>query len=152
MGWAIRAPGAQETRMLYSCPRWTDRSAGVWMILDLLLLADALLLLGMGGVLGLLPAGMVATLGLPSGQPALYRRLFGGALLGLGLALIMNALPSGLSGLGPDGAIAANLAIGLILALQLLTGAGKLPARSKRLLWAVVLALLAIAGGLSLAN
>ena len=114
------------------------------MIADLLLLADALLFLSMGAILAIVPAGTIAALGLPAGQPGFYRRLLGAALIGIGLAAMMDALPGGLSGLGLDGAIAVNLCVALGLAVLLLTGARKSPARGKRLLWLLVLVLLGL--------
>ena len=114
------------------------------MIADLLLLADALLFLAMGAILAVFPAGTVTALGLPSGQSGFYRRLLGAVLIGIGLALMMNALPSGLYGLGLDGAIAVNLSIALAVAILLLTGARKTPARGKRLLWLLVLVLVGL--------
>ena len=114
------------------------------MIADLLLLADALVFLAMGAILAAFPAGAVTALGLPAGQPGFYRRLLGAVLIGIGLALMMNALPSGLSGLGLDGAIAVNLSVALGLTILLLTGARKTPARGRRLLWLLVLVLLGL--------
>ena len=114
------------------------------MIADLLLLADALLFLAMGAILAVFPAGTISALGLPAGQQGFYRRLLGAVLIAIGLALMMNALPSGLSGLGLDGAIAVNLSVALALAILLLTGGRKTPARGRRLLWLLVLVLVGL--------
>ena len=120
------------------------------MNVDLLLLAEALLFLVMGAILAVFPVGIIASLGLPAGQPGFYRRLLGATLIGVGLALMMNALPSGLSGLGLRGAMAVNLCVALALALQLLTGARKTPARGKRLLWLLVVVLVGLSAADSL--
>ena len=120
------------------------------MIADLLLLAHALLFLAMGAILAALPAGTITALGLPASQPGFYRRLLGTTLIGIGLALMMNALPGGLSGLGLDGAIAVNLLVAVALAFLLLTGARKTPAQGKRLLWLLVLVLVGLSAADSL--
>ena len=114
------------------------------MLTDLLLLANALLFLVMGAILAAIPAATIAAIGLPAAQPGFYRRLLGAALIGIGLALMMTALPAGLSGLGLDGAIAVNLSVAVMLAFLLLTGARKTPAGGKRLLWLLVLVLVAL--------
>lgn len=114
------------------------------MIADLLLLADALLVLAMGAILAVFPAGTIAALGLPAGQPAFYRRLLGAALIGVGLAEMMNALPTGLSGTGLGGAIAVNVSLGAILCLQLLKPGGGLSRPGRRLLWLVAATLLGL--------
>lgn len=114
------------------------------MIADLLLLADALLFLAMGTILAVFPGGTIAALGLPAGQPGFYRRMLGATLIGVGLALMMSALPTGLSGLGLKGAMAVNLCVAVALALQLLTVARKTPSRGKRLLWLLVVILIGL--------
>lgn len=114
------------------------------MLTDLLLLADALLFLSMGAMLAALPGGTVAALGLPSGQTAFYRRLLGAVLVGVGLALMMSVLPTGLRGLGAHGAIVINLSLALTLAVLLLTGTGRSSRQGKRLPWILVVVLLGL--------
>ena len=111
------------------------------MIADLLLLADALVNLIIGAILAAFPARLISALGLPASQSTFYPRILGAVLIGIGLALIMDALPTGLSGLGLSGAIAVNLCAAAMLVLLLLTGAGKTPGRGRRLLWLLVAAL-----------
>ena len=70
------------------------------MIADLLLLADALVNLVIGAVLVAFPARLIGALGLPASPSTFYPRILGAVLIGVGLALLLNALPTGLSGLG----------------------------------------------------
>lgn len=114
------------------------------MVTMLLLLANALLLLSMGAILAVLPATSVLALGLPAGQPAFYRRLLGAVLVGVGLALMMRVLPTGLGGLGSHGAIVINLSVALTLAALLLTGVGRSSSQGKRLPWLLVIVLLGL--------
>ncbi len=114
------------------------------MIADLLLLADALVNLVIGAILAVFPARLIGALGLPSSQATFYPRILGAVLIGVGIALLLNALPTGLSGLGLAGAIAVNLSAAAMLVLMLLTGLGKIPGRGKRLLWFLVVVLIGL--------
>ncbi len=114
------------------------------MIADLLLLTDALVNLVIGAMLATFPAPLIAALSLPASQSTFYPRLLGMVLIGIGIALLLNALPTGLSGLGLAGAIAINLSAAAMLVLMLLTGLGKIPRNGKRLLWIVALVLIGL--------
>ena len=114
------------------------------MIADLLLLADALVNLVIGAVLATYPASLIGALSLPASQSTFYPRLLGMVLIGIGIALLLNALPTGLPGLGLAGAIAINLSAAAMLVLMLLTGLGKIPRSGKRLLWIVALVLIGL--------
>ena len=120
------------------------------MIADLLLLADALLFLVMGAMLAVFPAATVSAVGLPASQPAFYRRLLGATLIGVGLALMLTALPTGLIGLGPHGAIVVNLSLAVMLAVLLLTGVGRSSRQGKPLPWLLVVVLLGLSAAESL--
>ena len=114
------------------------------MLTTIVLLIDALVFLSMGAMFAVLPATSVVALGLPAGQPAFYRRLLGAVLIGIGLALMMTALPTGLGGLGAAGAVVVNLSLALMLAALLMTGTGRSSRQGKMLPWVLVAVLIVL--------
>ena len=114
------------------------------MIADLLLLADALINLVIGAILAAFPARLIGALGLPAAPSTFYPRILGAVLIGIGIALLLNAFPTGRSGLGLAGAIAINMSAAAMLVLMLLTGLGKVPRRGRRLLWFLVFVLIGL--------
>lgn len=122
------------------------------MVADLLLLVDALVNLVIGAVLAAFPTRLIGALGLPASPSTFYPRLLGAILIGIGLALIMDALPTGLAGLGLSGAIAINLCAAVMLSVALLTGIGKPTRGGRRLLWFLVAVLLLLSAAESIAR
>jgi hypothetical protein len=101
----------------------------------------------LGGLLVLFSPGMAEALGVPAAQPSsFYPSILGGVLIGIGIALLMEARRAGVGpvGLGLGGAAAINVCGGLILGGWLLCGRLMIPLRGRFLLWVLVAALLAI--------
>ena len=105
------------------------------MIADFILILDALIkfMWGMGLVLS--SGRLFATVGLPSGEPRFYVRLLGSLLIGIGLALMVEAMPTGWRGLGAGGAAVVNFVAAVILAVLLIGRPGGTNAMGRRLLW-----------------
>ncbi|NNG04380.1 MAG: hypothetical protein HKM95_09805 [Inquilinus sp.] len=116
------------------------------MITDILLLADAVLKLVMGAVLAVYSNRLVGALGLPSGGSSFYPRLLGGLLLGVGVARLMAAMPTGWAGLGIHGAAMVNVLMGAMLVLLLIGRAGRPAAAGQRLLWGLAAVQLGLGG------
>lgn len=114
------------------------------MIADFILIADALLKLMWGVALVLSSGRLIATLGLPSGEPRFYMRLLGSVLIGVGLALMVEAMPTGWRGLGAGGGAAVNLAAAAMLVLLLIGRSGRPSAAGRRLLWIFAASMLAM--------
>ena len=57
---------------------------------------------------------------------------------------MLTALPTGLGGLGPAGAIVINLSLALMLSALLLTGTGRSSRQGKRLPWLLVAVLIVL--------
>lgn len=112
-------------------------------IADFILIGDALLKLAMGVVLVLSAGRIMKTLGLPSGEQRFYSRLLGSLLIGIGLALMIEALPTGWRGLGAGGAAAVNFVAAAMLALLTIGRPGGTNAMGRRLLWIMTASTLA---------
>ena len=109
-----------------------------------LLLADAVINLGLGGLLIFFPNWLVALLGIPQAQPAFYPSILGAVLVGIGIALLIERRRGG--GLGLAAAIAINLSGGVVLACWLLFGGLSLPLHGEIFLWGLVAILVGISG------
>ncbi len=113
------------------------------MIADWTLIGDALLKLMYGMALVRSPVGILKTLGMPSGEPSFYVRLLGSLLVGIGLALMIEALPTGWRGLGAGGAATVNFVAAAMLALLTIGRPGGTNAMGRRLLWIMTASTLA---------
>lgn len=111
-----------------------------------LLTIDSIINLGLGALLVVFPRPLVALLGIPEVDSAFYPSLFGGVLIGVGIALWIErgSRRAAARGLGLSGAVAINLCAGGVLALWLLIGNLTLPSRGLVLLWGLVVMLVAI--------
>ena len=105
------------------------------MIADLILIGDALLKISGGMVLLLSTGRLLKTLGLPSAESRFYVRLLGSLMIGIGLALMIEALPTGWRGLGAGGAAVVNFVAAAVLALLVIGRPGGANAMGRRLLW-----------------
>jgi len=114
------------------------------MILDIILIGDALLKLMWGMALVLSFGRLMAALGLPSSESRFYPRLLGSLLVGVGLALMIEALPTGWRGLGAGGAAVVNFAVAAMLVLLLIGRSGRTNAMGRRLLLIMAGSLLAM--------
>jgi hypothetical protein len=104
------------------------------------------LLLGLLLLLALPFPGISDALGVPPLQDGFYGTVLGALLLGIGLALLLEAArgPKGMIGLGLGGAIAINLSGALALLAWSLSGALEMPLRGQILLWTLTFLLIGI--------
>jgi hypothetical protein len=114
------------------------------------LLADAAINFALGILLVLLipfPDRIPQWLGVPAVENGFYPGIFGGVLIGIGLALALESRRKDagqLVGLGLGGAIAINLSGGAVLLGWLLFGNLGLPLRGSIFLWTIALLLVVI--------
>jgi hypothetical protein len=107
------------------------------------LIADAVINFILGILLILLipfPDQITQWLGVPGVDNAFYPSIFGGVLIGIGIALVVESRrtePGRLVGLGLGGAIAINLSGGIVLLGWLLFGGMELPAVGSVFLWII---------------
>ncbi|MDF1597572.1 MAG: hypothetical protein P1T08_15950 [Acidimicrobiia bacterium] len=111
-----------------------------------LLIIDGIINLVLGGLLVVFPSGLVETLGIPAGDERFYPTVLGAVLVGIGLALLIeaNRLPGGLVGLGLGGALAINLAAAAALIIWLFLGDLAIPTRGRVLIGVLSVGLVAI--------
>jgi hypothetical protein len=112
----------------------------------LILTADALVNIVLGILLLAFRPALAEFLGVPVAKQVFYPTLLGAVLLGVGLALLLEAAnrPRALVGLGLGGAVTINLCGGIILAAWLASGQLLIPLRGQVLLWALVAVLVVI--------
>lgn len=108
-----------------------------------LLLADAVINLGLGALLLLYPQWLVETLGMPEVANTFFPNVLGGVLFGIGLALLI-AYRGGAQGLGLDGAIAINLCGAGVVVGWLVIAPQAIPSRGKITLWIIALVVIGI--------
>ena len=101
-------------------------------------------------LLGLLLVGfsrpLAHLLGVPYTDVKFYPTILGAVLIGIGIALMIEACrkPKGLVGLGLGGAVAINLSGGVMLLFWLLSGMLNLPLRGLLFLWVLAILLVGI--------
>jgi len=110
-------------------------------MLDQILWVNALFCLTGGTLLFVIPKITIRTLGLPGTNQFFYPRLFGAALLGVGMAVIIERTGLNSVGLGAGGAVAIDLSAAVTLGLQLMLGRTGMAVRGRTLLWGVVVGL-----------
>lgn len=115
-----------------------------------LLFVDAGVNLALGALLILAsfyPVSITIFLGVPEIMDGFYTSLFGAALIGIAIALWIEARRdprSSLVGLGLAGAVSINLCGGLLLVVWLIFGDMHLPIRGLVFLWLLALLLITI--------
>jgi hypothetical protein len=111
-----------------------------------LLTIDGIVNLVVGALLLLFPAGIPRLLGLPSVQHYFYTTVFGGVIVGIGLALFIELFFGNqhTRGLGLAGAIVINLCGGSVLLWWLVFKPFDLPMRGQLILWTVAILVLGI--------
>ena len=112
-----------------------------------LLVVDGAVNLILGAVLLLVPGWLVRVLGAPEFATRFYPSILGAVLVGIALALFMEARRRGRApvGLGLAGAIVINVCGAGVLALWLILDPVPLPARARITLWAIAAVVLGIA-------
>ena len=110
-------------------------------MLDQILWMNALLCLGAGILLFIIPKITIRILGLPGTDQFFYPRLLGAALLGIGIAIIIERTAPNSIGLGAGGGVAIDLFAATTLALQLIAGRTGMAVRGRTVLWILVLGL-----------
>ena len=115
-----------------------------------ILVIDAIINLVLGLLLLLsvpFPRQVATFLGVPGIDHPFYPSLFGGVLVGMGIALLVECLRRGrhdLVGLGLGGAVAINLSGGAVLVAWLIWGRLSIPARGRIFLWAIAALLVGV--------
>jgi hypothetical protein len=107
---------------------------------------DALVNFALGILLIAFPRDLVRALGIPDADCGFYPGILGGVLVGIGVALWLEARrrDAETRGLGLAGAVVINLCGGAVLAGWLLFGGLDLPVRGRVLLWALVAVLIGL--------
>lgn len=113
----------------------------------LLLVVDGAVNLVLGALLLVVPGWMVRVLGAPQFATRFYPSILGAVLLGIALALFIEARRRGRApvGLGLAGAIVINVCGAGVLALWLIMDPVSLPVRGRIILWAIAAVVLGIA-------
>jgi hypothetical protein len=126
-----------------------DATKRMAVIEKMLFTIDGTINLILGLLLLIFPRGMVSTLGLPVPSTDFYVNLFGGVLVGIGLALFLQSYLDGrgITGLGLQGAVVINLCGAGVLLAWLLSGKLNLSKGGDWFLWAIDVLVLAIAVG-----
>ena len=86
---------------------------------------------------------VIKVLGLPGSEHRFWPRLLGAVLIGLAAATLIEGWLPGSRGLSLAGCIAINLTSAAMMAISLITGTPRPPARGRYLLW-LVIAILAL--------
>jgi hypothetical protein len=111
------------------------------------LIADAVINLILGILLLAYSPELVSILGIPPSDNFFYPNILGAVLLGIGIALVLEAFRKNRNkyiGLGLLGAVIINICGGLVLLLWLLTGGLNLPQKGLIFLWILDVLLLFI--------
>jgi hypothetical protein len=111
------------------------------MLESTLLWIDAALNLLLGVGLLTFPPAIVHALGLPETKATIYPRIFGGVLIGIAIAIVVEATVPALGGLGLGGAIAINLSGAVVVSGCLISHMGDITATGRTVLWTVVVVL-----------
>jgi len=111
-----------------------------------LLILDGIVNLILGILLLLFPLGIAPLLGLPIPNNHFYPTILGAVLLGIGIALLIDAYTDqlGIRGLGIAGAIVINFCGSIILILWLIFASLNLPLRGYVILWIIAIVVLAV--------
>ena len=105
---------------------------------------DAVFNLLMGVGLLTFPPAIVRALGLPETKATIYPRVFGGVLIGIAIALVVEAMVPAFGGLGLGGAIAINVSGAAVVSGCLISRPGDIAATGRFVLWTVVVVLIVL--------
>jgi len=111
-----------------------------------LLIIDGLVNLFLGVLLLLFPMGMASLLGVPAPESNFYPSILGAVLVGVGIALMIDAYGAsvGIHGLGLAGAITINFCGAGVLLAWLICVPPHLPLRGRVILWTIAIGVLVI--------
>jgi len=109
-----------------------------------LLWIETLLKLMSGLVLAIAPMSAIKLFGLPRTGTGFWPRLLGAVLIGLAVAMFLEARVGGSHGLGLAGCAVVNLAGAAMMATLLVMDAGPPSVRGRGLLWLLVIVLLVL--------
>ena len=112
----------------------------------MLLIIDAWVNMLLGVLLVLFPLGLAGFLGVPATATHFYPSPLGAVLIGIGIALMIEAYgrSGGRRGLGLAGAMAINFCGAGALTLWLVAAPPDIPLRGRLLLWTIAIAVTAI--------
>ena len=111
------------------------------------LITDAVINLILGILLLAYSSGLVSILGVPPSDNFFYPNILGAVLLGIGIALVIEAFrkrKDKYTGLGLLGAVIINICGGTVLLIWLLSGGLNLPQKGLVFLWTLDVLLLGI--------
>ena len=111
------------------------------------LITDAVINLILGILLLAYSPGLVSILGVPPSDNFFYPNILGAVLLGIGIALVIEAFRKRndkYTGLGLLGAVIINICGGTVLLIWLLSGGLNLPQKGLLFLWTLDVLLLGI--------
>jgi hypothetical protein len=111
------------------------------------LITDAVINLILGILLLAYSPGLVSILGVPPSDNFFYPNILGAVLLGIGIALVIEAFKKSkdkYTGLGLFGAVIINICGGTVLLIWLLSGGLNLPQKGLVFLWTLDVLLLGI--------
>lgn len=115
--------------------------------MKIILLVDALINFALGVLLLIFSPAIANWLGIPLSSTSFYPNILGAIFIGITIALLIDAIrKKGHSnmGLGLLGAISINLCGGTMLAIWLIFGDLRLPARGLIILWTLVVILVIV--------
>ena len=95
-------------------------------------------------MLAIAPMSAIKLFGLPLTNTGFWPRLLGAVLIGLAVALFLEARVEGSHGLGLAGCVVVNLCGAAMIATLLVTEAGPPSMRGRFLFWLIVLLLLTL--------
>ncbi len=104
-----------------------------------LLIIDGIVNVILGMLLLLFPVGIIDLLGLPPTNTNFYPSILGAVLLGIGIALFLEAagFAKGIRGLGLGGAIVINIIGSFVLICWLIFGSLVIPLKGRIILWTI---------------
>lgn len=113
---------------------------------EILLTIDGVINVALGILLLLFPLGIDRLLGVPQANMDFYPTILGGAIFGIGIALLIEryGFSRNIRGLGLGGAIAINFCGALVLLIWLISTPLRIPIRGYVILWAIAIIVLLV--------
>jgi hypothetical protein len=113
---------------------------------EILLMIDGIINVALGILLLLFPLGIDRFLGVPQANMDFYPTILGGAIFGIGIALLIEryGFSRNIRGLGLGGAIAINFCGALVLLIWLISTPLSIPVRGYIILWSIAIIVLLV--------